>query len=57
METLTEAVYTVTTKIYQKVQAEQAAQQQGGTAAEAAPDKDKDGDDTVVNADYKVKEE
>jgi molecular chaperone DnaK len=57
MESLTEAVYTVTTKIYQKVQAEQAAQQQGGTAGEAAPDKEKDGDDNVVNADYKVKEE
>ncbi|MGD0080235.1 MAG: molecular chaperone DnaK [Methanoregula sp.] len=57
MEALTEAVYMVTTKIYQKVQAEQAAQQQGGTAAEAAPEKDKDGDDNVVNADYKVKEE
>ena len=57
MEALTEAVYTVTTKIYQKVQAEQAAQQQGGTGAEAAPEKDKDGDDNVVNADYKVKEE
>ena len=57
MEALTEAVYMVTTKIYQKVQAEQAAQQQGGTGAEAAPEKDKDGDDNVVNADYKVKEE
>ena len=32
METLTEAVYAATTKIYQKIQAEQAAQQQAGAA-------------------------
>ena len=57
IEALTEAVYTVTTKIYQKVQAEQAAQQQAGPGADAAPDKEKGGDDNVVNADYKVKEE
>ncbi|HVN74262.1 MAG TPA: molecular chaperone DnaK [Methanoregula sp.] len=56
METLTEAVYAVTTKIYQKVQAEQAAQaQQQNTAG--APGPDKKDDDNVVNADYKVKEE
>ena len=56
MEALTEAVYAVTTKIYQKVQAEQAAQQQSaGTDAQPKPET-KD-DDNVVNADYKVKEE
>ncbi|MDP3564944.1 MAG: molecular chaperone DnaK [Methanoregula sp.] len=54
MEALTEAVYAVTTKIYQKVQAEQAAQQQG---AGAPPKPDAKDDDNVVNADYKVKEE
>ncbi|HUH78737.1 MAG TPA: molecular chaperone DnaK [Methanoregula sp.] len=54
IETLTEAVYAVTTKIYQKVQAEQAAQQQ---SASGAPGPDKKEDDNVVNADYKVKEE
>lgn len=48
MDALTEAVYAVTTKMYQQAQA---AQQQ---AAEGAPKKD---DDTVVDADYEVKEE
>jgi molecular chaperone DnaK len=60
METLTEAVYAATTKIYQKIQAEQAAQQQPGTGPDEAgssPDQDKKDDDNVVNADYKVKEE
>jgi molecular chaperone DnaK len=57
MEALTEAVYAVTTKIYQKVQAEQAAQQQAsGSGPQPNPDTPKD-DDNVVNADYKVKEE
>jgi molecular chaperone DnaK len=55
MESLTEAVYTATTKIYQKVQADQAAQQQPG--AESAQEQDKKDDDNVVNADYKVKDE
>ncbi len=54
MEALTEAVYAVTTKIYQKVQAEQAAQQQSAGAQPKPETKD---DDNVVNADYKVKEE
>ncbi|NMC88516.1 MAG: Hsp70 family protein, partial [Methanomicrobiales archaeon] len=49
MDALTEAVYAVTTKMYQQAQA--AAQQQ---AAEGASKKD---DDTVVDADYEVKEE
>jgi molecular chaperone DnaK len=44
METLTEAVFAVTTKIYQKVQAAQQGQ------AEKRPD------DTVVNADFKMEE-
>ena len=57
MESLTEAVYAATTKIYQKMQAEQATQQTppGGAGSSAEPDK-KD-DDNVVNADYKVKDE
>jgi molecular chaperone DnaK len=55
MEALTESVYAATTKIYQKIQAEQASQQQPG--AGAAPQADKNTDDTVVNADYNVKEE
>jgi len=55
MEALTEAVYAATTKIYQKIQAEQASQQQEG--AGAAPQPDKKTDDNVVNADYNVKEE
>jgi molecular chaperone DnaK len=56
MEALTEAVYAVTTKIYQKVQAEQAAQQQSAGAGTPQNPDAKD-DDNVVNADYKVKEE
>jgi molecular chaperone DnaK len=55
MEALTESVYAATTKLYQKIQAEQASQQQAG--AGAAPQPDKNTDDNVVNADYNVKEE
>ena len=55
MEELTESVYSATTKIYQKMQAEQASQQQAG--ATASPGQDKQSDDNVVNADYNVKEE
>ncbi|MFY9800811.1 MAG: molecular chaperone DnaK [Methanoregula sp.] len=55
METLTESVYSATTKIYQKMQADQASQQQG--EAGAAPQPEKNADDNVVNADYNVKEE
>ena len=56
MEALTEAVYAATTKLYQKVQAEQAqSQQQPG--AGPAPEQEPKTDDNVVNADYKVKEE
>ncbi|MCM2466717.1 molecular chaperone DnaK [Methanoculleus oceani] len=46
MDALTEAVYAVTTKMYQQAQA---AQQQQATGAEKK-------DDTVVDADYEVKE-
>ena len=48
MDALTEAVYAVTTKMYQQAQA--AAQQQEGEGAAKK-------DDTVVDADYEVKEE
>jgi len=52
MEVLTEAVYAVTTKIYQKVQAErQAAEAAGGGKG------GKEKDDTVVDADYSMKDE
>ncbi|MDD1682598.1 MAG: molecular chaperone DnaK [Methanoregula sp.] len=57
METLTEAVYTATTKIYQKMQAEQASAQQAGTGGDPAQHKETKTDDNVVNADYKVKDE
>jgi molecular chaperone DnaK len=58
METLTEAVYAATTKIYQKIQEEQAASQQAGAGAGADPSQqDPKTDDNVVNADYKVKDE
>ncbi|MDD1701263.1 MAG: molecular chaperone DnaK [Methanoregula sp.] len=55
MEELTESVYAATTKIYQKMQAEQASQQQPG--ADGSPQQEKKSDDNVVNADYNVKEE
>jgi molecular chaperone DnaK len=58
MESLTEAVYTATTKIYQKMQAEQGAkQQEGGASGTSSSGEEKKQDDNVVNADYKVKEE
>ncbi|MDD1707622.1 MAG: molecular chaperone DnaK [Methanoregulaceae archaeon] len=52
MEVLTEAVYAVTTKIYQKVQAERQAS--GGSAGEKGSQAK---DDTVVDADYTMKDE
>ncbi|WAC06109.1 MAG: molecular chaperone DnaK [Methanoregula sp.] len=55
MESLTEVVYAATTKLYQKAQAEQAAQQQ--TGASGSSEAEKKQDDNVVNADYKVKDE
>jgi len=52
MEVLTEAVYAVTTKIYQKVQAERQA------SGEASGEKGSQAkDDTVVDADYTMKDE
>lgn len=50
MEELTEAVFKVTTKIYQKVQAEQAAQK-------GEDDTSSDSDDNVVDADFTEKKE
>jgi molecular chaperone DnaK len=57
METLTEAVYAATTKIYQKMQAEQASAQAAGAGADPTQQKETKTDDNVVNADYKVKDE
>ena len=58
METLTEAVYAITTKIYQKVQAEKQAQQAAGAAAGGgAGGSPGAGDEKVVDADFKVKDE
>ena len=56
MDSLTEAVYAATTKLYQKMQAEQATQKTETEAAGTGPAENKQ-DDDVVNADYKVKEE
>ena len=55
LEALTESEYSATTKIYQKVQAEQQAGQ--ANAAGGAEDPQQKQDDTVVDADYKVKDE
>lgn len=49
LETLTEAVFAVTTKIYEQAQAEQAAKTETQTGSEE--------EDTVVDADYEVKDE
>jgi molecular chaperone DnaK len=58
MDELTESVYTATTKLYQKMQADQATQQQAGEAGAGNPHgQDKQSEDNVVNADYNVKEE
>jgi len=59
MESLTEAVYAATTKIYQKMQAEQASAQaqQAGAGSDQGQQKESKTDDNVVNADYKVKDE
>jgi molecular chaperone DnaK len=64
METLTESVYAATTKIYQKMQAENAAKQSGpqpdgsaGAGAGPSSEPEQKQDDNVVNADYKVKDE
>jgi molecular chaperone DnaK len=55
-ESLTESVYAATTKLYQKIQAEQASAQQAGTGADPSQ-KETPPDDNVVNADYEVKDE
>jgi molecular chaperone DnaK len=59
MESLTEAVYAATTKIYQKIQAEQASAQaqQAGAGEDPGQQQESKTDDNVVNADYKVKDE
>jgi molecular chaperone DnaK len=59
MESLTEAVYAATTKIYQKIQAEQASAQaqQQGAGGDPGQQQESKTDDNVVNADYKVKDE
>ncbi len=56
-ETLTEAVYAITTKIYQKAQAEKQAQQAAGAAGGGAGSSPGAGDENVVDADFKVKDE
>jgi molecular chaperone DnaK len=51
MEALTEAVYAVTTKLYQKIQAERQAHQEPESASGSPKD------ETVVDADYTMKDE
>jgi molecular chaperone DnaK len=55
MDALTETVYAVTTKLYQKIQADQQAG--GGQGAGPEAPTGKNPDDTVVDADYTVKDE
>ncbi|MDD1716377.1 MAG: Hsp70 family protein, partial [Methanolinea sp.] len=55
MESLTEAVYSITTKIYQKVQEERQAAEAG--KGQAAGQTNPPNDDNVVDADFKVKDE
>ena len=58
MESLTEAVYNITTKIYQKAQAEHQAQ--AGASGDPGAGTGKSGgadDENVVDADFKVKDE
>ena len=57
MEVLTESIYAVTTKIYQKVQAEQQAQQAQQTGGAGGPEGNAQEPDNVVDADFKVKDE
>jgi molecular chaperone DnaK len=57
MDALTEVVYAATTKMYQKIQAEQASKQQAADPSSGAGPHSEKQDDNVVNADYKVKEE
>jgi len=53
VEALTEAVYSITTKIYQKAQAEKAGEEGAAPGGGETPPED----DTVVDADFKVKDE
>jgi len=57
MDVLTESIYAVTTKIYQKVQAEQQAQQAQQTGGTGGPEGNAQEPDNVVDADFKVKDE
>lgn len=58
MESLTEAVYSITTKIYQKVQAErQAKEAEAGQAGAGSGGSPEGKNENVVDADYKVKDE
>lgn len=58
MESLTEAVYSITTKIYQKVQTErQAKEAEAGQAGAGSGGSPEGKDENVVDADYKVKDE
>src|SRR5271157_3604862 len=54
MDDLTETVYGITTKLYQKMQADQQAQSQGAGENQGEPDKKPD--ENVVDADFKMKE-
>ncbi|KQC03738.1 MAG: molecular chaperone DnaK [Methanolinea sp. SDB] len=53
VEALTEAVYSITTKLYQKAQAGKAGGEEAAPGGGEAPPED----DTVVDADFKVKDE
>ncbi|HQC12794.1 MAG TPA: molecular chaperone DnaK [Methanoregulaceae archaeon] len=53
VEALTDAVYSITTKLYQKAQAEKAGGEGEAPGGGGAPPED----DTVVDADFKVKDE
>jgi molecular chaperone DnaK len=58
MESLTEAVYNITTKIYQKAQADRSAQAGAtGNPGAGTGTKAETKDDNVVDADFKVKDE
>ncbi len=56
MDALTEAVYAVTAKIYQKIQQEQQEKSSAAGNQETGSE-DKKSDDNVVDADYQMKEE
>jgi molecular chaperone DnaK len=57
MDDLTETVYGITTKLYQKMQTEQQAQAQSTGAGENQGDQGNKPDENVVDADFKMKEE